>query len=109
MTIHAEEYMSVAAAAHAIGVSRYHISFLCAKGEIPGVQRVGRAYLVPREWVAERVLARVGSVTQSDAARRLGVSRQYIQQLAHSGKLQITDGGRVVLDSLARLIEERRK
>ena len=102
-----DEYMSVSSAAQIIGVTRAHLSHLCAKGRVPGAQRIGRFYLVPREWVAARVLARIGSVTRAEAARRLGVSRQYVGQLVQSGKLETADDGRVILDSLARLMAER--
>lgn len=41
------KYIGTLAAAHAVGLSQDRIRTLCCKGLIPGVTKIGKAWLVP--------------------------------------------------------------
>lgn len=102
----ANDYLSVKEAAAALEMSPLILSAKCKRGEVPGVTRLGHAYVIPAEYVSGVLAGRAGTVTQAQAADRLGVTRQYICQLVHAGKLR-TRGGRVEMDSLSALEEGR--
>ena len=102
----ANDYLSVKEAAAALEMSPLILSAKCKRVEVPGVTRLGHAYVIPVEYVSGVLEARAGTVTQAQAADRLGVTRQYICQLVHAGKLR-TRGGRVELDSLSAFEEGR--
>ena len=102
----ANDYISVKEAAAALEMSPLILSGKCKRGEVPGVERLGHAYVIPAEYVSGVLEARAGTVTQAQAADRLGVTRQYICQLVHAGKLR-TRGGRVEMDSLSAFEEGR--
>lgn len=100
------DYLSVKEAAAALEMSPLILSGKCKRGEVPGVERLGHAYIIPAEYVSGVLEGRAGTVTQAQAADRLGVTRQYICQLVHAGKLR-TRGRRVDLDSLTAFEEGR--
>lgn len=102
----ASDYLSVKEAAAALSMSPLILSAKCKRGEVPGVERLSHAYLIPAEYVSGILAGRAGTVTQAQAADRLGVTRQYICQLVAAGKLR-TRGGRVELDSLTAFEEGR--
>lgn len=94
------DYMRVKDAAAAIGKNPMAFAHAAERGEIPTV-KAGRARLVPRAWVDAYLAARAGTISQADAARRLDVTRQRVNQLVKSGRLCVTAEGRVQIDSLA--------
>ena len=102
----AADYLSVKEAAAALSMSPLILSAKCKRGEVPGVERLSHAYLIPADYVTGILTAREGTITQAQAADRLGVTRQYICQLVAAGKLR-TRGGRVELDSLTAFEEGR--
>lgn len=87
------EYISVAEAARIAGYSADYISHLCTAGRVDGVQLVGGVYIVPRRWVEAFANKSINTPTQADAARALGVTRQYVWQLVRKGKLKLTESG----------------
>ena len=85
------DLLSVKEAAEMTGMSMSYLSVLCSRGEVPA-ERVGSCYLLPREWAEAERERRALSMTQAEAARALGCSRQYIGQLVSEGKLPLIDG-----------------
>ena len=84
-------YISVKTAAKMLGMSASRLSVLCSQGAGPAA-KVGSSYLLPREWAEAEGERRAHSMTQAEAARALGVTRQYIGQLVAEGKLALVDG-----------------
>lgn len=98
-------YVSVKTAAKLIGMSASRLSTLCSQGRAPA-ERVGSCFLLPRDWAVEESERRARGMTQAEAARALGVSRQYIGQLVSEGKMALIDG-RIPYAEIARQKEGR--
>ena len=99
------DFISVKDAAAIIGMSASRLSVWCAAGRVPA-QRIGHSYILPRDWVGEERRRRAKYITQTEAARRLGLSRQRVGQMIRAGKLTLVDG-RIPADEVAREMEAR--
>ena len=84
--------LSISDAADFTGISKRTLQRMCANGEIPGAELVGKTYLLPREWVTENeerfVAPQDGYYGVRAAALFMNVSCQVLRNWVDRGKIR---------------------
>ena len=84
--------LSIATAADFTGISKRTLQRMCANGEIPGAELVGKTYMIPREWVQKNeerfVTPQDGYYGVRAAALFMDVSCQVLRNWVDRGKIR---------------------
>ena len=93
------DYLPIRDAAPLLGMDQATLNRAIHAGKVPGAQRIGKAFLVPRAWIEEKRAEKNGTISQAETGRMMGISRQRVAQLIKAGRIK-TIGGRVIREDV---------
>ena len=89
------DYLPTPDAAALLGMAPTTLTRAIHAGKVPGAQKIGHLFMIPRAWIEEKRAEKNGTISQAEAGRMMGISRQRVAQLIKAGRIK-TIGGRVV-------------
>ena len=83
--------ITLSQASEITGISASHLRLRCRQGKIPGIQMIGKTYVVPIEWAQTYAITTAETISVQEAAKAAGVSTQAIYLAVRRGALKKTN------------------